>query len=142
MKKKRLKKKTLAQTKKEVRAVWRKNLEKFVEEEHYLPTSEDVLKVIRQEEAKAPKVTCGNCGYKWAPNPYLWKADSKNMEIQEYKGKTIKPLVCPKCSVINRMDAGILLDILTWWTKTKIMTDVFKEEVQKVREKYKQYVPA
>jgi hypothetical protein len=64
------------------------------------------------------------------------------MDIQEHNGETIKPIVCPKCSVINKMDAGTLLDVLTWWTRHKQITDIFKEEVRRVREKYKQYAPA
>jgi hypothetical protein len=142
MKKKRLKKKSLEQFKKDARNEWRKSLEEFIEKEHYLPTPKDARAVIRQEEAKAPKVTCGNCGYKWVPNPYLWKEEAKNMRLQEYKGEVVKSLVCPKCSVINKLDIGNILHITTWWSKTKLLTDIFKEEVQRVREKYKQYATA
>jgi hypothetical protein len=138
-----LKKRKSLKTRKNIaRREIRNLMELSVNSDKYVPRLTDVITVLKEKEKGAPKVTCGNCGYKWSPNPYLWKADSKNMDIQEYKGKTIKPLVCPRCSVINRMDAGILLDILTWWTEHKLIGDIFKEEVERIQKKYANGIPA
>jgi hypothetical protein len=136
------KRKNLKTRKKMARKEIRNLMEMSVNKDKYVPKLEDVITVLKEKEKGAPKVTCGNCGYRWAPQPYLWKADSKNMKIQEHNGETIKPIVCPKCSVINRMDAGILLDILTWWTTHQEICDLFKEEVERVQKKYANGIPA
>lgn len=109
----------------------------MAESDHFIPSDIDLKDLLKQfVDEKAPKVKCQNCKYTWTPNPYLWRDDPENPKLMEYKGRLVKPLICPACNTRVKMEIGGFLLILTWWTKYKMMQKAIEKGIEEVRKMY------
>lgn len=103
-------------------------------ETKWIPHENDINHVLQEiVTEEAPRVVCYKCKYTWTPNPRMWKQDPVDTHLTEYDGDLVKPIRCPSCNNVNKLDLKTMLWIMDWWKRYSMQEIAIKKEAKEFR---------